>query len=407
MQQPIKARYVFPVAGEPIRDGSVTVQGERILAVGKTPEDRDAEDLGNVAILPGLVNAHVHLELSGLDQPLGHPGIAFPEWLRQLTARHRSRAGEGGRGVELGLRESVQNGTTTLGDIAQPAWPAEVFEAAPLHALIFQEMIAPTADRVAVAVERARDHLRRSRGRRWLAGLSPHAPYTVRSEVLSAAISLSVAAQVPLAFHLAESREELELLGSGAGPLAEFLGELPSWDPGVVARPARPLDYLRRLSAAHRALVVHGNYLNADETQFLAENRGRMALVYCPRTHDYFQHDDYPLSRTLSAGVCVCLGTDSRASSPDLNLLAEMRTAAGKHAAVDPRVILELGTLQGARALGLAEQTGSLEPGKRADLAIVALPDHDATDPYELLFDSELPVVAVWHRGRKVFGMRG
>jgi cytosine/adenosine deaminase-related metal-dependent hydrolase len=398
----LKARYVFPVAGEPIRDGCVTILGEQILSVGRTAEGSEAEDLGNVAILPGLVNAHTHLDLSVLDKPLGRPGAAFPEWIRQLVGFRRKGPEQGSRGVQLGLREIVRQGTTTLGDIAQPGWPREAFEEAPLQAVVFQELIAPAADRVSVAMERAHEHLRRSHGGRWLAGLSPHAPYSVCWGLLDALVSLSADAQVPLAFHLAESREEMELLGSGRGPLADFLGGLPSWDSSVVAPPARPLDYLRRLSAAHRALVIHGNYLDGDEIALLAENRQRMAVVYCPRTHRYFQHDDYPLSRMLSAGVSVCLGTDSRASSPDLSLLAEMRAAVAMHPAVAPRVILELGTFRAAKALGLAEVTGSLEPGKRADLAVVALPDRDAGDPYELLFDSELPVVAAWHRGRAV-----
>lgn len=403
----LKARYIFPVASNPIPDGTVTIDGQRIASVGRSPVGGEVEDLGNAAILPGLVNAHTHLEFSTLQRPLGEPGTAMADWIRQLIGWRRNQTEDRSRAIELGLQESVENGTTMLGEIAQPDWPAEAFEQSPLRATVFQELIAPTADRVPEAMRRAIAHLERSGESRWLAGLSPHAPYTVRRELLDEAVRLSSARRVPLAFHLAESREELELLRHGTGPLAGFLRELETWDSGVTAAGSRPLDYLRRLAAAHRALVIHGNYLDDDEIAFLAGNRGHMAVVYCPRTHEHFHHGDYPLSQMLSTGVAVALGTDSRASSPDLSLLAEMRTVRHKHPAVDPRAVLELGTLAGAQALGMEREVGSLEAGKFADLAIVELPDRDAADPHTLVLDSVLPVIAVWHRGRRVFGLSG
>ena len=125
---------------------------------------------------------------------------------------------------------------------------------------------------------------------------------------------------------------------------------------------------------------------------FWARHRERMAVVYCPRTHDWFAHGAYPLEKMLAAGATVALGTDGRGSSPDLSLLAEMRFAARRHPAVGLDKILRMGTIDGARALGRGREIGSLEPGKQADLAIVALPDRDAADPHELLFDSAEPV---------------
>ena len=128
----------------------------------------------------------------------------------------------------------------------------------------------------------------------------------------------------------------------------------------------------------------------------MAANAARMAVVYCPRTHDWFAHGAYPLEKMLAAGVTVALGTDGRGSSPDLSLLAEMRFAARQHPAVGLDRILQMGTILGAKALGWEQHVGSLEPGKQADLAIVALPDRDAADPHELLFDSDEPVVACY-----------
>ena len=161
------------------------------------------------------------------------------------------------------------------------------------------------------------------------------------------------------------------------------------------------MEYLRRLASAHRALVIHGNYLDDKEIGFLAAHAERMAAVYCPRSHEWFGHRPYPLEKMLAAGAVVALGTDGRGSSPDLNLWAEMLAVVRRHPNVPLDRVLEMGTILGARALGWEQDVGSLKPGKQADLTIVALPDHHAR-PYELLFESGGPVVGCYYRGVEV-----
>jgi len=371
------------------------------VAVGKPPAGAEVEDLGNVALLPGLVNAHTHLEFGDLSAPLGEPGMAFVDWIRRLVDRFRQvpRCSDGAIG--RGLCECVRCGTTTLGEIAQPGWPVKAFQHAALDAIVFLELIAPTPERVAGLLESAPQHVQSGeRSTQWRPGLSPHAPYSVLTELLAAAVSISAARCVPVAFHLAESLEELELMRSGSGALRDYLEELGTCDRELFAPGRRPLDYLRTLASAHRALVIHGNYLDDEEIAFLAGRADRMSVVYCPRTHYYFRHESYPLRKMLSAGVQVALGTDSRASAPDLSVLAEMRHVARYFPSIGRDTILRLGTLDGAAALGRAGEVGSLEPGKLADLAAVALPDRDADDAHELLFDSAGPVTATWHRGK-------
>jgi len=201
--------------------------------------------------------------------------------------------------------------------------------------------------------------------------------------------------------HLAESREEIDFLREGRGPLRELLESREAWDPTARPYGSRPLDELQVLARAHRAVVVHGNYLDDEEIDFLARRR-QMASVYCPRTHAWFDHKRYPLEKLLAAGATVALGTDSRASSPDLSILAEMRHVAQVFPAVSRATILELGTLGGARALGLDARIGTLEPGKRANLAIVALPEDAAADPYEMLLDAAGAVVGTWIDGIRI-----
>jgi cytosine/adenosine deaminase-related metal-dependent hydrolase len=253
---------------------------------------------------------------------------------------------------------------------------------------VFRELIAPTPERIDAALESARSHLHghiniRTSGVQF--GLSPHAPYSVHPELLAAIVAMSAAEKIPLAMHLAESQAELELLRHGSGPLRMFLEEIGAWTPGVIPPGARPMDYLQRLAAAQRALVIHGNYLEDDEIAFLGRHAATMAAVYCPRSHDWFAHAPYPIEKMLAAGVTLALGTDGRGSSPDLSLWAEMQFVAEHYPAVGLDRILQMGTLSGAKALGREEALGTLEPGKQASFTFIRLPDHEAVDPHELL----------------------
>ena len=396
----LKARWVFPVSGEPIPDAAVTIEGGRIAAVGKPAPGAPVEDLGNVAILPGLVNAHTHLEFSDLAAPLGRSGMSLVDWIREVIAFRRDFARISHKAVRAGLEESLRCGTTTLGEIAQPDWSLEPLVDAGLRAVIFLELIAPTPERAEAAMDSALRHLDSAGLSGALhPGLSPHAPYSVDPALLRRVIDLSRERRAPVAFHLAESHDELEFIRAGIGPLVNLLDELGAWEAALLRQPTRPIDYLQELGLGYRALVIHGNYLDDEEIAFVARHRANMSIVYCPRTHAYFGHESYPLETMLSAGVTVALGTDSRASSPDLSVLAEMRLAGKRHPSVPLSTVLRMGTLNGARALGLDAEVGSLDPGKSADLAVVALPARAAPDPHELLFDSDEPVVATWVRG--------
>ena len=395
----LRARWVFPVAGPPLRDAAVTISQGRIVAVGSPPRGVPVEDLGGAAIVPGLVNAHAHLEFSDLAGPIGRPGMGFVEWLGSVI-QHRAAAPPPGRWcIDRGLRESVGHGVTTIGEIAQPGGAWDAYLASPCDGTIFLELIAPRVERVEAALEAAGKH--NVEVGQWRPGLSPHAPYTVHPELLARAAALSARREMPLAMHLAESREEIDFLRDGRGPFRELLESRGAWDPSARPRGARPLDELRVLSRAHRALVIHGNYLDDEEIELLGRQRRQMAVVYCPRTHAWFGHARYPLEKLLAAGAIVALGSDSRASSPDLSLLAELRHVAREFPAMNRATILELGTLGSARALGLDARIGTLEPGKWANLAVVALPDDAGADPHELLLDGAGAVIATWVRGNR------
>jgi aminodeoxyfutalosine deaminase len=237
----------------------------------------------------------------------------------------------------------------------------------------------------------------------WNIGISPHAPFSITPEAIKNIAGISREKNILLAMHLAESPEEMQFLADGSGPFRIFLEELGAWDGSLDFHGKRPMDYLRLLSEASRALIIHGNYLDDAEIAFLADQGNRIAVVYCPRTHAHFGHAAYPLEKMVASGVRVALGTDSRPSSPDLNLWADMREIVRRHPAVSKKTLLELGTKNGANALGLDEEVGSLEPGKWANFAIFALPDNPLfTDPYEALFSRETTLQAVWLRGKTI-----
>lgn len=402
----LKARWVVPVDAEPIAEGVVSVEQGRIAAVGSADKSRQVVDLGNVAILPGLVNAHAHLEFSDLEQPLGFAGIDFPAWIREIVARRR-QFGEDADSIQRqkyeavkgGAYECLRHGTTTLGEITTSPITDGIVPDAPLQCTMFHELIGLSQQRADAALHDAKTWLETFQGEKPVGqpALSPHAPYSVSTELLGKTISLSSEMRIPLAMHLAESVEELELLSSHSGPFVEMFTQSGFWEPSAIPRGLRPLDFIRQLARAHRTLVIHGNYLMSDEISLLAKYSDHMSVVYCPRTHAYFDHGRYPLVEMLAQGVNVALGTDSRASNPNLSLWEEMLFVVEHYPALTREKVVELGTIRGAAALGLDRETGSLARGKKADLCVIGLADRQA-DPFRMLFhpDSK-PIATVLH----------
>jgi cytosine/adenosine deaminase-related metal-dependent hydrolase len=216
------------------------------------------------------------------------------------------------------------------------------------------------------------------------AGVSPHATYTVSFELLEAACRWAGRVHAPLAFHFAESPEERELLESGHGPFEDLLRGANVWREGQFGH-RQPIEYLRPLTRCARVALIHGNYLREAERQFLADHRQRISVVYCPRTHEYFGHEPYPLNDYLEQGISVAIGTDSRASSPNLSLLEEILAARRLHPEVAPDKLLEMVTTRAAEAIGLGE-CGSLQIGKPCEFVEIPV-DRKIADPYEALFD--------------------
>lgn len=385
-----KARWVIPVDRPPIENGVVEVHDTLITAVRSAMPHESCHDLGDVALVPGLVNAHTHLEFSLVEQPF-EPARPFTDWIRSLVAYRRRELTPNptrqGQALILGAIEATETCTTLLGEIATSGWNADALPTNSPRVVAFRELIGLRPEAVPLQIELAQEWLQRE-GEHVTYGLSPHAPYSVAPELLFRAVELAKRWRAPVAMHVAETRAELEFLSHGRGELVEMLKSFGAWPDGGTPLGRRPLDILRVLADAPRALIVHGNYLADDEIDFIAA-RPQMSVVYCPRTHEFFGHEPHPWRQLLARGANVALGTDGRGSNPDLSLWNELVFLRERFVDVAPSALLELGTLAGARTLGCEHDCGTITPGKRADLVTISLTN--SSDPLEQLFANGRP----------------
>lgn len=378
------ARWVFPVAAPPLTGGTVTVHGDRIEAVEPAGVRTPDVDLGNVAVIPGLVNAHTHLDLSGArGRTPPTDAEHFTDWLRSVIDYRRARTpDEVQADIRAGLAECLRAGTTLLGDITAGGASWDAVSAAAVRAVVFREFIGMTAERGReswFALSKWADDTAETPTCR--AAVSPHAPYSVRADFFR---SLAWNGWV-MTTHLAESPAEMELVRTKSGPFETFLRDLGIWEPGWIVPSVDWLLWRTRRRSPH-VLFAHCNYLAPD-----ADIWPNQSVVYCPRTHAAFGHPLHPFREFLARGVRVCLGTDGLSSNPDLDLLAEARFVHERHPDFPGDALLKMATLAGAEALGWANETGSLEAGKSADMVAVPLPDREAADPHELLFSTDAP----------------
>ncbi len=417
-----RAKWVIPVCSNPIRDGVVEITNGRVTAVLNDGKYSDAViDLGESAILPALVNAHTHLEFSDLAEPLGEPGIEFADWILAVVGyRIRMAKSIGAAGLEeskrtaikRGLAESAKNGVGAIGEIATFPFSRNDYRSFYREGgelTLFLEQLGRDRALVDEGVEQVEQVLTFGSGESAGAsngelaslqmGISPHAPYSVHPEMLSRLISLAGKFATPVAMHLAETRDELELMWELGGALVATLESLGAWYPESYRPRTRPLDYLKILAGANRSLVIHGNYLSDNELGFLADRRETMSVVYCPRTHHFFGHDFYRLDEKLRLGVAVAIGTDSRASNPDLSLMAELRFLAFHDPELTPETILRLGTVNGAKALGLAGRSKGILVGGKASLAVVTT-GQPLDDPYSFLYSESADCRMLAGRGK-------
>ena len=377
-----RADYVLAEADLLLQDAAVHVcDPGRICRVepwNKVSSGPDVEvvDWGSAVLVPGLVNAHTHLELTRLHNKLTSLH-SFTQWLSEVIRRRRDWTDEDyAESVRKGAQMALASGTTLVGDISASGISGTALSGQRLRRVLFEETLglAPAAAGPALASLEARlgrlgyDPL-------LTRAVSPHSPYSVSPDLFRAAAALSRRDSLPLAIHLAETRGEIELLLSGTGEFREFLSQLGVLPEGWSPPGLGPVQYLASLGLLPQSpLLIHCNYLDADSIARILQCR--CSVVYCPRSHAFFGHDSHPVRELLDAGINVALGTDSLASNDSLSMLEEIRFLYRSRKDLKSEEILRMATLNGAAALDFGGTLGRLRRGFWADMTVLKLPEN-------------------------------
>ncbi len=398
----VRAKVVVTMVGPPIENGAVAISGDRVNDVGEFSEiskrhsDQETVDLGEQALLPGLINAHCHLDYTCLRGKISRQE-SFTGWIRAINAEKAKLSPEDYvTSINHGFDEAKRFGTTTIANLT--AFPELVSRIqAPIRTWWFAELIDVrdpnrASDIVDLAIEKLKS------AEHW--GLAPHAPFTASANLYRRCEEIVRSEDVLLTTHLAESREEMSMFRDASGPLYDFLKgigrDMSDCDRktpieeffgrlGRGGSPNRP----RAIEGNRPYLLVHVNEISDEDLNLLKQSAGKDSVVHCPRSHDYFGHSSFQFHKLRELGFNICLGTDSLASNDDLSLFAEMRAFQKKFPDVSPEEILKMVTVHGARALHQENSLGQIRSGSSADL--IAVPVTRSTSAFEeiVAFDDQ------------------
>jgi cytosine/adenosine deaminase-related metal-dependent hydrolase len=400
----IRSRIVVTMDGPPIENGALAIDGPTITGVGTFREIAAQNtgqilDLGEQALLPGLINTHCHLDYTMLRGKIP-PEPSFADWIRRINACKAALSEKNYlASIAEGFAEAKRFGTTSIVNLE--AWPQLIKKIG--HGQIRTWWCPEMIDvREEIDVERTLNGVRSGASSRedpvGGIGLAPHALYTASSTLYRACSGLARRNNLLLTTHLAESREEMEMFRDGGGPLFDFMKAIgrPMEDCGT----ATPLALL--LSGEkldERWIITHLNELTENDFDLLA--RERFHVAHCPGSHRYFGHAAFPLDRLRSLGYNICLGTDSLASNSSLSLFDEMRGLQRMAPSLAPRDLLEMVTTNPASALGQAKSLGRVRSGHRADLISLPLSILGG-DPLEQIVAFNEPVCWMMIDGKRI-----
>ena len=403
----LAARWLLPIEAPPIERGAILIDSNgRIEAVGPDaavprPYGVSADEFGDAILIPGLINTHTHLELTGFEGQVRDQ--EFSAWIRHLRQLKSTREfSEYIDAARRGLADCYAAGVTLIADTGDSGAVIQALYEVDGAGIAYQEVFGPDPSQVEESLAQLQDKVHR--GSRWAIGrvkmgVSPHAPYTVSGPLFQAVAEWARAEELPLAVHLAESLAEVQFLRAGTGPFAE------AWDARGIPLPATlgctPVAWVAGHDVlSERSLCIHAVQVGPEDIRRLAD--AGAAIAHCPLSNRIHGHGVAPLAAFLSADIRVGLGTDSVVSLGRLDLLAEARVA-GELAELAAEEVLELCTLGGARALGVDSETGSLVVGKWGDCTVVR-PGRGAGPPAELvLASSPADVVGTYVGGREVY----
>jgi len=413
----VRARTVVTMDGPPIENGAVAVSGNRIVDVGrfddiKTRNAGNTVDLGEQVLLPGLINAHCHLDYTCLRGKIP-PQKSFTEWIRAINAEKATLSPRDYiASINEGFAEAKRFGTTTIANLTvfpelipqiQPAvrtwWFAELID------IRAPECANELVDSAIESLGRARPELVLSEAEGGAPlGLAPHALFTASKDLFRRCEEIAQREHILLTTHLAESREEMEMFRHASGPLYEFINSIgrPMDDCGSKTPLELFLDLIGSGGSPNRPraievnrpylswIVAHLNELTESDFELLERSNSKFHVVHCPRSHNYFGHSPFAFDRLRSFGFNICLGTDSLASNESLSLFTEMREFQKEFPSVSAEEIFQMVTVNPARALRYENALGQIRPGFGADL--IAVPCSTSTDIFEQILAFKDPV---------------
>jgi cytosine/adenosine deaminase-related metal-dependent hydrolase len=407
------ASYMLPINGSPVAGGAIAVADGKIVATGKLNELGKAfkgrvREFPGCILMPGLVNAHTHLELTHfpgwlLKSGLGYAPRSYVDWIIQVIKVKRGVSfADLNRSLLEGCKISLQSGTTMVGDILSDRRLLPAYGDTGLAGRVYLEFIGQDPQRYQPLLESIESDIAKLPAD-LLPGLSPHAPFTVSQELLKALSTAAERLALPVTTHLAESAEEVQFLADGTGRIAESLFPFVGWaQPGGSLSPSAPVQWLASGNALVNPLtVVHGVHLSLQEIRLL-KDQGATAVL-APRSNSNLDVGRAPAWLMKQAGLPMALGTDSLASCDSLSVFDEMRFLLDAYPDVfSPEDAVRMGTINGAEALRRGGEAGSLEVGKRGDFIVVQVDGSLAGDKiYEqLLEDSSLQ--GVWSAGAAI-----
>ncbi|MCY2952360.1 MAG: amidohydrolase family protein [Planctomycetota bacterium] len=408
MRTLLLAEWIAPMNRPPLHQAGVVFDESKILAVApantlrQQHPDATLIHAGAAIILPGLINAHTHLELSDCTR-LCPPPDSFVQWLKGVISRTTqdpaNLAPSVQHAISTATAQCLRFGVTTVADISRQCHLTRpLLRQSPLRVVSYGEVqaMAQRRDllepRLATAIDptHASDRLR--------VALSPHAPYSIEATGYRRCLQLAKDHHLPLATHLAETPDEATFLANHSGPFRDLWDFLHAWDDRVPTFTAGPIRFAQSLGLLdHPTLLAHVNYCDDDELAILANTPA--TVVYCPRTHAYFKHPLHRFRQMLARGINVAVGTDSCASSPDLNLVDDLRLLHHIAPDIDPQSLWQLATSHAARAIA-APNLGVITPNNAADFVLF---NTTTSDPLrEILEQPQLLPTSVWIAGRQL-----
>lgn len=392
----LKAKYLLASPDEIIIDGAVCVKDTRIISVGaygrlRIRPDTKVMDFKDSAILPGFINSHTHLELTGLAGLVPFHGD-FTSWIEGLL-KLKFSWGEADylSSIKIGALKSLESGTTTVSDITRSSYSFSALKDIPIRKVIFEEVIDFDPINVKHTINAVRHRLADIKQDVLLdTGISPHAPYTVSEQLYEECARLSQTLNILICTHIAETTDEVRFLTEGTGPFAHLLKKYkmlyPDWQPPRLT-PILFLEKTGLLKLKNRVILIHCNYLSDKEIPVIEASGA--SVVFCPRSHRFFDHHAHPFQRLIEKGINVALGTDSLASNASLSILDEMRFIYNNFPGMPPSSILAMATINGAKALGKEDKIARLKVGYDADIAVVKLQGQSNNNIYKRLFSAD------------------